>query len=260
MSNPTTKPTIAALVREAARSETAFLATLNAVLLDEEPGRLEDFFTKLNIPRSSRTDDTLSMDFEADEAGITVSTFEKEVRVTEGIQKFLDRHVRKLKWHVSHPTIDGTQNCIRLYRALAVVSRLRVRRTLALLEARNRLTVREWGMARELLNRAYREFREATGIITTVWVDALTAQNDRGAVKTALTGLPEIVAVQVRAIGELRDRIETRRQALEVKPDAYPAVRPPRYFGGDLLDGPSWKHFWGEVNGMADTVRNNLGL
>ncbi len=260
MSNPTPKPTITVLVREAARSETAFLATLNEILLDEEPGRLEEFFTKLNIPRSSRTDDTLSGDSGTSEAGLTVTTFEQEVRVTEGIQKFLDRHVRKLKWHVSHPTLDGAQNGLRLYRALAMVSRLRVRRTLALLEGRTRLTVREWGVARELLNRAYREFREATSIVTTTWVDALAAQNDRDGVKAALAGLPGIVTEQVRAIGELRDRIEMRRQALEVKPDAYPAVKPPRYFGGDLLDGPSWKHFWGEVNGMADTARNNLGL
>ncbi|MBN1335778.1 MAG: hypothetical protein JXB39_07435 [Deltaproteobacteria bacterium] len=260
MSNPTPKPTLAAQVREAARSETAFLATLNEILQDEEPGRLEEFFTKLNIPRSSRTDDTLSEGGDTSETEVAVTTFEQEVRVAEGIQKFLDRHVRKLKWHVSHPTLDGVQNGIRLYRALAMVSRLRVRRTLALLESRGRLTVREWGVARELFNRAYREFREVTGIVTTLWVDALAAQNDREAVRNALSSLPEMVADQVRAIGELRDRIESRRQALEVKPDGYPAVRPPRYFGGDLLDGPSWKHFWGEVNGMADAARNTLGL
>lgn len=254
--------TVASLVREAAKSEAAFLNTLNEVLAEDEPERIEEFFAKLNIPRSSKTDDTLVEETAPTppQAEVTVAGFAQELQITDGIQKFLDRHMRKLKWHVAHPGLEGIGNCMRLYRAMAVVGQLRVRRVLALLGSKPRLTVEEWGTARELLNRAYREYREATAVVAGPWIDALLTLDPQAEVKQALTGFPGMVAENAQAFKDLRDAVEVRRQQLEVKPENYPAVKPPRYFGGDLLSGSSWRHFWGELSGMTDALRNSLGL
>jgi hypothetical protein len=253
------QPTIASLVREAAKSETSFLATLNEVLDDDEPERLEEFFAKLNIPRSVKGDDAPADDLaRAAKATATVSTFEQELKITDGIQKFLDRHMRKLRWHVAHPTLDGTQNCIRLFRAMSTVTGLRLRRVIALLEARNRLSVEEWGQARELMNRAFREIREALFVVATSWVEALMDTNRPEEVRQALTEFPEMVHATVKTLKELRDAIEERRLKVEVKPEGYAAVKPPRYFGGDLLDVRSWRHFWGELSSIDDNLKATL--
>lgn len=255
-----TQQSIASLVREAAKSETAFLASLNEVLDDEAPDRLEEFFARLNIPRSSKGDDTRAEGGLPDGQSFTVTTFQQEMQVTDSIQKFLDRHLRKIKWHVSHPAIDGAQNCVRLYRAMATVTELRIRRVIALLEANPTVTAEEWGTARELLNRAYREIREASSIVTGAWVEALATTAEPAQIKAALVDFPDVVSQVVQSLRDLRDQVEARRQEMEVRPAGYPPVRPPRYFGGDLLDISSWKHFWGELSAMSDSLRNNLDM
>jgi hypothetical protein len=253
------QPTIASLVREAAKSETSFLNTLNEVLDDDEPERLEEFFARLNIPRSVKGDDPAA-ETEARNAGgtISVTTFEQEIKLTEGIQKFLDRHLRKIRWHVSHPSLDGAQNCVRLYRAMATVTELRIRRVLALLDAHPSLTVEEWGQARELLNRAYREIREATSVISTSWVESLMSTSDPDDVRQALAELPEAIGQTVKLLKDLREMVEERRARCEVRPENYPPVRPPRYFGGDLIDVRSWRHYWGDLSAMNDNLKTAL--
>ena len=51
---------------------------------------------------------------------------------------------------------------------------------------------------------------------------------------------------------------DTQVLALAVQPDGYPLVKPPRYFGGDLLDQGSWKHYWGDVGTLADNLRQHV--
>jgi len=259
MTTTKTPQTIASLVREAARNETAFFATLNEVLDDDAPERLEEFFAKLNIPRSANSDDSpAEVQSLPENQTLSVTTFAQEMHITDGIQKFLDRHMRKLKWHVAHPSIDGAKNCVRLYRAMATVTELRIRRIIALLEANPSVTAQEWGNARELLNRAYREIREATSIVTGSWLEALGGVAEPAEIKAALADFPDVVANLVQVLRDLRDTVEARRQEMEVRPDGYPPVRPPRYFGGDLLDISSWRYFWGDLSAMADNLRNNL--
>jgi hypothetical protein len=255
-----TQQTISTLVREAAKSEANFLQVLNTELIPDTPERIEEFFAKLNIPRSTKADDTLVEQLALSGTDrFAVTTFADEVKVAEGIQKFMDRHMRKLKWHVAHPAQEGITNCVRLYRAMGITTELRVLRVLALMKSRQRLTVEEWGLARELLNRAYRELREATAIVTGPWIDALLSLEGRQEVLAGLAPFAGIVSGYVKVLESLRKAIEERRQEMEVKPEGYPVVRPPRYFGGDLLDAGSWKHFWGEISGMADGLRNILG-
>jgi hypothetical protein len=253
--------TISALIREAAKTEENFKRILNEEVLADNPERIEEFFGKLNIPRSTKADDTLVEDLSLGDLGvITVTTFEAEIQVADGIQKFMDRHMRKLKWHTAHPALDGMDNCVRLYRAMGIVTELRIHRVLALLQSKDRLTVAEWGFARELLNRAYRELREATAIVCSPWVDALFSLDDRDEVIERLAPFAATVAGHAQAVRELREKVEERRVQMEVKPDNYPVVKPPRYFGGDLLDVGSWRHFWGELSGHIDTLNNSLGL
>lgn len=257
----TTKPqqTIASLVREAAKSETSFLNTLSEILDDDEPERLEEFFSKLNIPRSVKGDEPQPEDDSpTGAAAISVTTFAQEMKITEGIQKFLERHMRKIRWHVAHPSLDGIQNCVRLYKAMSTVTELRIRRVAALLKARPRLTVEEWGMARELLNRAFREIREATSAVSTAWIESLMGTNEKDEVRRSLIGFPEQVDHTVKLLKELRDLVEEARLKTEVKPADYPPVKPPRYFGGDIIDVRSWRHYWGDLNGMSDSLRTSL--
>ena len=255
-----TQQNISTLVREAAKNEANFLTVVNQELLSDAPGRIEEFFSKLNIPRSTKADDTLVEQLTLGSPDrFAVTCFEDEVKVAEGIQKFMDRHMRKLKWHVAHPAIEGITNCVRLYRAMGITTELRVLRILALMKAKQRLTVAEWGVARELLNRAYRELREATGIVTGPWIDALFSLDNRDQVLADLAPFAGIVASYVQSLRALRESIEERRAQMEVKPEGYAVVRPPRYFGGDLLDASSWRHFWGEITGMSDALRNTLG-
>ena len=61
-------------------------------------------------------------------------------------------------------------------------------------------------------------------------------------------------------LASLRDEVEVARLDLAVQPEGYPMVRPPRYFGGDLMETMSWKHFWGEVGTLQDNMRQHVDL
>jgi hypothetical protein len=253
--------TISTLVREAAKTEENFKNILNDDILEDTPERIGEFFAKLNIPRSTKADDTLTEGLVlGDVSKIVVTTFEAELETAEGIQKFMDRHMRKLKWHTAHPALEGMDNCVRLFRAMGIVTELRIHRVLVLLHSKERMTVQEWGTARELLNRAYRELREASAIVCSPWIDALFSLDAREEVIERLTPFGDMVSGYAQAVRELREKVEVRRVLMEVKPAAYPVVKPPRYFGGDLLDVGSWRHFWGELSGHVDSLRNSLGL
>ncbi len=256
-----TKQTIHVLTREASKKEEKFLHILNEDILGDDPQRVGEFFAKLNIPRSTKADDTLVDDLTlGDPANIVVTTFQAEAAVAEGVQKYMDRHMRKLKWHTAHPALAGLPNCVRLYRAMGIVTEFRIHRVLAVLDTKERMTVEEWGIARELLNKAYRELRNATNIVCGPWVDALFSLDMREEVIEELTPFAGMVDGYIQTVRELREVVEARRTQMEVKPAAYPVVRPPRYFGGDLLDVGSWRHYWGELSGYLDGMRNNLGL
>jgi len=253
--------TIASLVREAAKNEEKFLNVLNNIMYGDVPERVEEFFAKLNIPRSAKADDTLVEGGGLTQEGeLKVTTFDVEYSVSEGIQKCIDRHMRKLKWHTAHPAVASSGNCVRLYRAMGIITEYRIKRVILLLGTKERMTVDEWGISRELLNRSYRELREATGIVTGPWIDAVFGLDAREEMLEILKDFPEMVSGFTKTLHVLREQIEARRLQMEVKPDAYPVVRPPRYFGGDLLDSGSWRHFWGELSGMNDALRNSLGL
>lgn len=243
---------IASLVRNSAKSEKDFADTLSQILMEEgDTDRVVEFLTRLNLPKTMETSDDRSLD---EAVFSSVTDFDTEMELSNGFSKFVDRHIRKLKWHVSHPAMDGIEAVTLLYRSITIIARLRIKRLIALLKARPVLTSHEWGTCRELLNRTFRDFRQATDIVTGAWLEAMLENLDKDEVKAALQDMPMEVRRLTNSVSALRDEIESTRLTMGVKPDGYPEVRPPRYFGGDILEGTSWKHFWGEVSNMTDSL------
>src|SRR5262245_96511 len=120
--------TIASLVRVAAKTEAEFIQTIQQVLDEGDVERAAEFFDRLNIPRSVGLDDPnptaplRSLVAKADH----VTTYEAERDLAQGIQKFLDRHERKIKWHAAHPAIDGVSNVLMLFRCSLVLTEHRL--------------------------------------------------------------------------------------------------------------------------------------
>lgn len=241
--------------RQSVRSQQEFMDLVAQVIADErDADRVADQLTRLGVPRTLDTEEAAW----GEAAIVSATDFDSEHALAAGFVKFADRHVRKLKWHLSHAALDGVEAVSVLYRVLGDISQLRIARVVHLLTSKQVLTPHEWGLARELLNRTYRDFRQATALVATSWPEALIEATDREAARRALEHLPGLVRQQSVKLSALRERIEAARNALAVKPDGYPIVRPPRYFGGDLLDAVSWKHFWGEVHILADSLHQHV--
>jgi hypothetical protein len=254
--------TIASLVRIAARTEAEFIQTIQQVLEEGDGERASEFFDRLNIPRSIGLDDGVPnapvKHIPVNAAGVT--TFENERDVSAGMQKFLDRHERKIKWHAAHPSLEGVQNVLLLFRCAVSVTELRLERSQILLKKKDELNPQEWAIARELMNRAYLSFRNYLNLLAGEWIDAMLTVTTRDALSASLGGFYELVDQTVRQLEEVRDRIEERRVQLTVLPgEPFPPVKPPNYFGGDLLSKGPWKQFWLGVGNKAHHFRESLG-
>ncbi len=254
----TKPPTLASLVRLAAAGEDAFIEQTLAILKKGENERSVEYLTRLNLPRDFGLNDDGIPGLENQE--ILVDNIQTEIIINEGIEKFIERHIRKLKWLVNHPDTVAIGAGVRLYRAMAIMAELRIRRVLGLLQQAEVLNPLEWGTARELLNRSYRDFRRASSLLTNEFFESMVGSCDRDEVRTILETVPQVMQNQMKKLGALRDEVELARQELAVQPEGYPIVRPPRYFGGDLLESMSWKHFWGEVGTLHDSMRQHVDL
>ncbi len=252
------KPTIPSLLRISAQSEAKLLECIRTILEEGDPERITEYFSRLNIPRSEPEAERVDDPQLPWEAGVT--TFEDEARLAEAMSRFQERHHRKLKWHAGHPSLDTVDATIRIYRAMCLVIELRIRRSIALLSRAEVLTPEQWGMARELLNGAYRDFRSATQVISSTWPESLLGALDREEVKPHLEGIPQEIRSWTRRLGALRAQAEEARANLSVQPDGFPPISPPRYFGGDLLDAGPWRSYLGELGGMADNLRQHMEL
>jgi len=254
--------TIASLVRIAAKTEAEFAQTVQQVLDEADGERAAEFFDRLNIPRSIGLDDGQPNSpvkrITVTSAGI--ASYESERDISNGVQKFLDRHERKIKWHAAHPALEGVQNVLLLFRCAVSVTEMRLERAQLMLKKKDDLTPVEWAIARELLNRAYLSFRNYLNLLAGEWIDAMLTVTTRDDLAAALGGFYELVDQTVRQLEEARERIEERRAQLTVSPgDPFPPVKPPNYFGGDLLGKGPWKQFWMGVGNKAHHFRESLG-
>jgi len=253
------KSTIASLVRAAAKDEGEFKNVVQEILDTADHARTAEFFDRLNIPRSvlSDTNDAPLVVFETSDD--KVGSWDEEREISNGIQKFMDRHERKLKWHATHPAIAGVENTLLLVRAAMSVTELRLKRLKVLLDRQDELTPVQWAIARELMNRSFLAFRNVLNILATNWIEAMQSAIPPEDLAEKLGNFYEFVDSHIRLLEEYREQIEVRRMELTVVPEGFPPVKPPNYFGGDLMGRGPWKQFWNTIDQRAHHFREALG-
>jgi hypothetical protein len=246
---------IAALVRVAARTEPEFHKCLLDVFAEESAERIAEFFDRLNIPRSATSDALNDPLPSVEEASTRVGTFAEEKIISAGIQKFLDRHEKKLKWHSARPSMEGAGNVLFLFRIQTLVTELRLKRLHRLMKSKDEFDPDEWAVARDIMNRAYLSFRHYLRQLAGSWLESMLAGSDATDFRTFLGSFYEVVDEEIRALEEHRVRIEERRGQLTVLPEGFDPVKPPNYFGGDLLGRGPWKQFWAEIETRSHHFR-----
>ena len=251
-------PTIASLVRTATTSQEQYIITTTEMFAEHDSERIIEYFGRLSLPRTWGEEKPGEF---GEEAILSARSVHTELAEMAGVTKYLERNQRKIKWHVTHPGIDGAESVALIFAAQADFAMLRIRRILHLISNIDVLTPEDWGVARELLNRAFRDYRQTLELVTGRWMEALmeTAE-DHDTFVAAMSPFPSLIREKTAALEAQREDIEKVRESLSVQPPGYPMVKPPRYFGGDLLDNSSWKHFWGEVGKMGDGLRQQVGL
>lgn len=250
-------PSIASLVRAAAVSRAAFVNTMVSVLETEDTERIIEIFGRLNVPKVY----TEVADMPAiEDLPVSVKDFELEAALASGFNTYIDRHMRKLKWHTTHASDESVQAVTNIYEAATAIAALRVRRVIALLETKEVFSAQEWGQARELINRAFRDFRELTKLLVNRWLPAAAEVVDHATLAEGLAELPPIIRRRAQRFSALRDQLETCRLNIAVKPEGYPLVKPPRYFGGDLMEDGAWKIYWGELGALADAIEQAIEI
>lgn len=256
MSKPAT---IASLNRAAARSEEEFVATVQEVLEAADHERTAEFFDKMNIPRSVAGENTTEAlpTFIVNAEGL--GSYEQEQLIGEGIQKFLERHERKVRWHATHQSPEGVDNAVLIARTAFAITLHRFERLQILLRSKDEVSAQEWAIARELMNRAYLTFRNYLDLLAGAWVESMVAAEGRDKVIARLGSFYALVDDALRALEQHRKRIEERRIELTVIPmsDQYPPVKPPNYFGGDLMGVGPWSQFWHLVQARAQAFREH---
>lgn len=255
MSKP---PTVASLVRTAAKSEKLYVDNVSYILIEDDKERIVEFFTRLSLPKTWEEDE--SGDFTA-EAISSAKDLPYEASLMEGQTKYIERNIRKLKWHISHAEPDNAASVALLFKAQWSFAELRIRRVITLLQREECHGAIEWGNARELLNRAYRDYRQTVDLVTGPWLEAIIKMSDdRDVALASLEGFPQMIRDCTNSLSALRDEVEEVRVGLSVQPMGYDVISPPRYFSGDLLESGAWKHFWGDVGNMSDHLRQQVGL
>jgi len=253
--------TIASLVRAAAKSEADFMSTVEVIFEEDGVGRIWEFFEKLNIPRSQGAEDDLAGPVPdlGGPASSKLYAFEDEYRISMGIQRFLDRHERKIKWHATHPSAEGIDNVVLLFRAAMAITNLRLARLRRLLETQDELSPDAWAAARRLMNNSFLSFRNFLALVAGEWIDAVQSTVPREELTKKLGSFYEIVDAQIQRLDKARDEIEVRRREMAVLPPGFPPVKPPVYFHGDLLGKGPWKLFWQSLADRAHHFRETVG-
>jgi hypothetical protein len=254
-------PTIASLVRTAAKSHKIYIDNTVGIFVEDDTDRIVEYFGRLSLPRAWEDEETAEWPPEAVD---TASSIAREHLLMAGITKYIERNVRKIKWHISHPGEGGAQasaDAVALvFEAQAEFAKLRLRRCIKLINESEVLSAEDWGKARELMNRGFRDYRTTVQLIANKYLEQLFSISEREEALEALAGYPQMIRKHTADLDELREQVEEARLASTVQPEGYPPVAPPRYFGGDLLDSASWKYFWGEVGNLSDNIRQQVGL
>jgi hypothetical protein len=258
MGDAMSKTTISSLVRQAARSEPEFFAVIEQVFQEETADRIAEFFDRLNIPRSVEGENLAEPLPTLESAVPTVRSYEDERIINQGIQKYMDRHLKKLKWHAQRPTMEGSRNVLLLMRQGMAITDIRIRRLQALLKLKDELNADEWSTARDIMNKGFMSFRHYLQQFGGPWIDAAKETLDRADLEALVGRFHELIDAHVQRLDQHRGKIEARRNELSVLPDGFPPVKPPIYFGGDLLGRGPWKQFWVTLEDRSHHFREAL--
>jgi hypothetical protein len=221
--------------------------------------RAADFFERLNIPRSQGADSGLHDPIPVIEGNaLLVENYLTEQLLCDGMHKYMERHIRKIKWHSTHPSIEGMENVLLLFRHVIIVTSMRLKRLSNLLNHQDELSPSEWATAREITNRTYLGFRNFLHEVATSWIDSMQMSFDPTEVEQRLGKFYEFVDQQVRTLEEQREVLEVRRVELSVIPEGYPPVKPPNYFGGDVFGRGPWKQYWKIIDQRAHKFRESV--
>jgi len=250
-------PSIASLVRAAAVSEASFIATMNNVLETEETERVIEIFGRVNVPKVYTE---LADGPDIHDVEFSVTDFELEATLASGFNTYIDRHMRKLKWHTTHASDESIVAVSNVYSGATAIAALRVRRVIALLAKKDSYSAQEWGVARELINRAFRDFRELTKVLVMRWLPAASEVIDNALLFEGISHIPALIRKRAKRFARLREEIEACRTKIQVVPDGYPPVKPPRYFGGDLMEDGAWAIYWDELGALADNLEQAIEI
>jgi hypothetical protein len=251
--------TLSSLLRIAARSEDDFNEVVQSVIDANDLERTAEFFDKMNIPRSVVDDKVVEPIHVITQTTDSIGTYEQEHAIGLGIQKYMERHERKIKWHAGHPGMEGIGNVLLVMRCAATVTNLRLERLHFLMNSKDELTVQEWHITRELMNKSFLSFRNHLRLMSGPWTDAMNLAVDPLEFTERLDTFYEIIDGQIRLLEEHKDKIEARRVELTVTPEGFPPVKPPNYFGGDLMSVGPWSQYWTNVISRAHHFRETLG-
>src|SRR5688500_16551494 len=194
--------TIASLVRTAAKTEAEFMSTVEGIFEEDDVDRIWEFFDRLNIPRSQGAEDNL-LGALPEATGIAVTKrfpYDAELKVSNGIQRFLDRHERKIKWHATHPAMDGVDNVMLLFRAAMAITNLRLVRLRRLLQTKDELSPNEWSSARKLMNNSFLSFRNFLTLVAGEWVDAMQSTVPQADLAAKLGRFYELVDAEIQRL------------------------------------------------------------
>jgi len=251
-------PSIASLNRSAAKSEELFMSIITTLLEDDDPVRIAEFFDKMNIPRSVAGEELLIALPRIDDSNLKIYDFEHEFAISNGIQKFMLRHEKKLKWHAQRPSMEGASNVLLVMRAGMIVTEHRLNRLSRLLLTKDELSPIEWSYARDAMNRSYIAFRNYMNHLGGTWIDAMMITVAREDLTEFLGNFYELIDACIRQLEEYREKIEGRRVELTVLPDGFDPVKPPVYFGGDLLGRGPWTQYWKVVMNRSHHFRESV--
>jgi hypothetical protein len=132
----------------------------------------------------------------------------------EAVLQFCDRHMRKLRRHITDRDIDGVPNFVHIFLAINALLRSQIERAVQGLEARDGLvSTDEWAMCRELCNVYYDRFREITSCFWTEYLEPM--RNEHPEVNFHELLAPDLDAIKETAADMLafRDRIEALRKS-----------------------------------------------
>jgi HKD family nuclease len=210
-------------VKEAQESATQFYAVLADLINGSDDDALKVFLSFCDIPITLAARPMLrhraEWSIRDSMRSLGTKNFQLCRDLHEAVLQFCDRHMRKLRRHITDRDIDGVPNFVHIFLAINALLRSQIERVVQGLEARDGLlSTDEWAMCRELCNVYYERFREITSCFWTEYLEPM--RNEHPEVNFHELLAPDLDAIKETAADMLafRDRIEGLRRTKCILP------------------------------------------